>query len=677
MTLNQTENLPMKKFSLLAVLFLLATAVLCQRPFKFGKVTDQELNLASCDFFPAAKSMILGEFGDLKFRYDDDKGWQYKLQVTKRVKIFDVADARDQANIKIKLYQPTKGANKEELVEIKGFVYNQTGGAIEKEKLGRKEVFETRLNDYWIEKSFAVPNVVEGTVFEYTYSVISDYLYNLKEWNFQGRVPVKYSEFKYTIPQYFNYQSNQLGGAHNVASDEAMTQERFTYSYTTLSDGLFGSSQITGGEGSPNQKSSFTSQSKKTSMAMSNVPPVEEEPYQTNFSDIPSRLEFQLISTHFPSRGVRFVADSYENFNQEVLQWEGLGDRLDKGKFLPQMEVELSGKSDLDKAISIYDHICSKMTWDGYNAITSKKAGKIAYSEGKGNVAAINLTLIALLRNYGIKAYPIILSTRGHGTIHPVYPILEDFNYLIVAVNIDGKNHLLDASSNYSFGQIPLKCRNGKGWLVSESGGQMVDLKATSQLKKYTTFVFDVNDQLKVDANQTLSGYAAYDFADKDSITTLNRFKDNLSVDDYNIEKVEMEKSKSDQIKFHYELTQELEDEIYIQPFIEGTILENPFKRDARTSIVDFPYTQSYRVVAQINLPEGYVAEVPEPARVNLPDKKGVFSYRVTNAPDKITIISDVKVNQSIFGANDYGYLKQFYQMVTDKNQELVVLTKK
>ena len=65
---------------------------------------------------------------------------------------------------------------------------------------------------------------------------------------------------------------------------------------------------------------------------------------------------------------------------------------------------------------------------------------------------------------------------------------------------------------------------------------------------------------------------------------------------------------------------------------------------------------------------------MPEPALVKLPKNKGVFLYNATKNGNTISIVSDLKINQSTFSITEYPNLKKFYEMVADKNQELVVL---
>ena len=131
-------------------------------------------------------------------------------------------------------------------------------------------------------------------------------------------------------------------------------------------------------------------------------------------------------------------------------------------------------------------------------------------------------------------------------------------------------------------------------------------------------------------------------------------------------------------ITMEYDLTKDFEDEdiIYLQPIFQGSILSNPFQREERTSVIDFPYAQSYKVISQIIVPEGYKTELPEGANVALPNQGGSFVYNVSQTGNMISIVSQVNINQTYFTPNEYPALKQFYQIVTDKNQELVVLSK-
>ncbi|NQZ75389.1 MAG: hypothetical protein HRT61_04650 [Ekhidna sp.] len=615
--------------------------------------------------------MKLGEMGFLEFRFDDDsKQFQYYLDYSARIKVFDVTDA-SQGDIKIRLYQPENNFSVEKVYGFKANVYNLVNGKVEKQKVEKKELFSKRINDYWIELSVAIPNIQAGTIFEYSYKKLSDFTYNLTDWIFQDDIPVAKSSFTYTIPEYFKYQQNFLGNTYNVESESSKFEETFNYSVANnLGNGQFGVGV---------QRGSITSQSTKTTVQMSNIMPLEDEPYSVNRSDIPSRIEFQLVSTSYPNQPTEVVAGNYDKFNAELLSRTDLGSVMKKGGFLPkELDLEIQSLGNENRIAFLYKHIQKSIKWDGFKGYLSSEVGKITYNNGEGSVSDINLTLIALLRNYDIEASPVIFSTRGNGTIHPVYPSYDEFDYVIAAIELPNQLILLDASSSLPLGILPLKCRNGKGWLVHHNRGRMIDLKSKSIYSVSSTNKCQISDEkVSIEANKTFKDYASLSRSKQDSISMVESFKKEISNSDFSVLNVSLlDYAVGESTSYDYSLEAEMADEIYFQPILDGTVLENPFKREKRTSIIDFPYNQSYRVVTQVNYPKDYKVELPESTRFNLPDKKGSFSYSVSQTDGVITVISNLKVSAKEFGINEYPALRQFYQLVADKNQELIVFTK-
>lgn len=639
-------------------------------PFKIGKVSEEELLLEKCDFYPDAHSMILAEYGKLDFVYNDDKGFQYQMEVSVRKKIFKITDA-DQGNVKIRLYEPAKGSSKEEISSLKSYTYNLVDGKVEKEKLDNKEYYTKRLNDYWVEISFAIPNIKDGTVIEYAYTKTSDYLMNLSTWYFQNDIPTAHSEFRYTIPEYFNYQTSQLGNVYHGETENDIHRETFTYSWET--HGALG--KVSRG------KDTFTSNSKYTRFVLNNIPPMEDEPYMNNKSDVPSRLEFQLVSTNFPNSTMEIVAGNYTKFNQEMISHSALGDRLKNGNFTKDFQNKISGTS-LEKAGQVYEQISNHFNWNKIYTYLSPDAGRPAYNSGEGNVADINLTLTAALRVFGIIAYPVILSTRGSGTVHPIYPSHDDFNYVITAVAIDDVIYLCDATSKLPFGQLPLRCRNGNGWLIKENGGQWINLKSNSTYEEVTVLNSEINEnQLITHVSQKEVGYAAHKAISEIGKNSVEEFSKNISArfTDAELQNFKIsETTYSQPLNIEYDIVKENTDAniLYIQPIMLGTLLENPFKREERISPIDFPYGQSYKVISTFTIPDGYTVELPEAAIIKLPEDHATFMYSTSQLGNKINIVSNLQVTKTDFSTLDYPNLKKFYQLVAEKNQEPIVISR-
>ena len=58
----------------------------------------------------------------------------------------------------------------------------------------------------------------------------------------------------------------------------------------------------------------------------------------------------------------------------------------------------------------------------------------------------------------------MLLATRKRGLPKKTHPVMNDFNYLVAKVDIDGETYLLDATDKYMpFGMLPFRCLNYYG----------------------------------------------------------------------------------------------------------------------------------------------------------------------------------------------------------------------
>ncbi|VXD19825.1 conserved hypothetical protein [Marinoscillum sp. 108] len=640
---------------------------------KFGKLDMQELTLKECSFYPEAKAMVIAEYGDLRFNYLNDN-WTTKFTITRRIKIF-TTEGKNQANVSIRLYDPVDGGIHERLSSVKAITHNLVDGRIEKTPLNQSEVFRTRLSDHRTEISFTLPNVQVGSVIDYEIILISNYLSVLFPWKFQKSIPTKVSEIRYVIPEYFNYITSQLGTSIELTKETNSVHESFKYKWES-EPGIGGNKAVAiGAENSVSKEQRFVAR---------NILPLEDEPNINNKPDLPARLEFQLVSSQMPNSAVKFYADNYESFTKDILTWESFGKTLDQGAFASPAIKELRADSVSDLASAIYHWIQNHFSFTNEYGVTNNKAGKIAFNEGSGNVPAINLTLIAALREAGINAYPIILSTRGHGIPHPVYPNYEDFNYVIVGVKTEAGLILADATTKLSFGTIPERCLNGKGWLVDNEFGQWVDLKKEAHYSSEVSINMTLEEtQITSELHITHKNYAGVTTWEQvDSIGATNFIQEiDQKLSDWDIENFNIKSgTKESKEHFEFEITASrainANKRIYISPFILGMPLENPFRRPERVAPIDFPYGFEYRVIAQIKIPDGYSAILPESGVFKLQSNDGSFIYSTNQVGNTINLVGIFKISKTEFNPNEYQNLKQFYQLVTDKNQELIVLNR-
>ncbi len=512
-----------------------------------------------------------------------------------------------------------------------------------------------------------MPDVREGSVIEYKFILESDYISNLYEWHFQEDIPVRYSSYKFLVPEFFIYNHRQLGNVVQLESESEYRDESFIYSYTT--------SQAF--QPSVKKKATLPSRSQYQQMTTTNIKALQNEPLMNNRSILPSRIESQLITVKMPNSAPEQVARTYEQFSNTLLDWGTFGAVLSGGGFAKEKISTMSPQmNSIDKVNELYNWIRSSVTFNNVYGFSSSNSNRKLFREGKGSVADINLTLIAVLRQAGIEANPVILSTRGSGVPHPVYPSYEDFNYVIAGIEVDDKFIMADATSQLPLGAIPSKCMNWKGWLVSDEGeGRWIDLKAGAK-ESYTVqtdISFDNGEILKT-CNVKFGEYALY----KEMGKLLKSEEDYRSsiASNFSSDNVEIN-SESNGLKWKVESSIDMDDEIvYLNPIEYGAITDNPFKRETRFSNVDFNYGISRTIIAKVVVPDGYSAELPEPTAIGLPNRAGRFVYSIQKNGNIVTVLSQYSLKETEFTAGEYPALKQFYQLMVDKNNEPIVIKK-
>lgn len=647
----------MKQF-ILYLLLGMPVLLLAQKPFYKKDVSIEDLELASCSFYPEAQSMILGKFGELSVLYTEGKGFIYQLKVTVRKKIFEKGD-EDAGNIKIYLNSSKNGRQEEIIKNVKAYTYNLVDGDIEKTKMGKDALFQTQVSDYLKEVSFALPNIQAGSVLEYSYQINSEYLVNLQTWYFQEDVPIAFNRFIYQIPEYLNYQINQLGQYIRLEDEKKLTTVTYNVSFTDV-------------------------RTQRRILTAVNVPPVENEPYMNNWVDVPSRIKFQLISINFPGQLEEKIAGNYQQFNQDLMEAESFGRRINKNGLAPSLITPLSNLSETDKAIRILTYIQKKLSWNSYSSFTSGANGKEVLKKGSGSAGEINLTMIALMREAGLKANPVVLSTRGNGIVHPVYPNYQDFNYVVAAVEIDGQQYLADGACSHPLGLLPERCLNGKGWMVGNKQGTWIAMK--SNLLYKTRYFFETS--LAEENIQTAVRYKAEDYGAIDCMLDFGEqgeddyalaIKDRYENWETGAVELEVPEKLKDGFGYQLQMTSPIEDEdlIYLTTFPEGVVTENPFKNETRFSMIDLPYGYQKRAVTKIVIPEGYEVDFPESMKISLPGDAGSFTFRSNLGGQDLMLQSSFKMTKKEFTPEEYEALRAFYEMMVEKNTEMVVLKKK
>ncbi|MFO7829405.1 MAG: hypothetical protein R6V23_12340, partial [Bacteroidales bacterium] len=272
---------------------------------KFGKVSKDELKMQKYQNDTSADAVILSDIGELYFQYNNyrnPKGFQYYFQRHLRIKIFN-KNALNYGNHNIYLFH--SGNNKEKLKSFNAYSFNIENGKISKDKIKKKDLLTEQFNKNKDVVKCIMPNVKEGTILDIYYEIESDYLYYLREWQFQYNIPVAWSEIKVTIPEFFDYK-HFFKGYYDLTINN----------YNFYIDQVFKIDYVDkSANSSYGQRNSWelNSHSKIMHFAAENVPSFKNEPYNPSNENYIFKLFFELAQTKFPRSPVESYAKSWKS----------------------------------------------------------------------------------------------------------------------------------------------------------------------------------------------------------------------------------------------------------------------------------------------------------------------------------------------------------------------------
>ncbi|HVF97695.1 MAG TPA: transglutaminase domain-containing protein, partial [Flavisolibacter sp.] len=442
---------------LLTVLF--GTFSLCaytqESPFlKFGKVTPAHLQTKVYTLDSAASAVVLSDVGDASVE-GNTKGWFSVITTRHKVVHILAKNGYDEANVEIPLY--TSGDDEERLEDVKAVTYNLDGGKIVESKLERSNVFTEKRNKNLIIKKFTLPNVKEGSIVEFQYKVSSDFIQHIDPWIFQGSAPCLWSEFKFSVPQFFSYAFLSRGYVKAFLSNKKDRAAQFSVRQAS-------------GTG-PTESYLFTSGVTDHRWVLKDVPELKQESFTSTLENHISKIEFQLSSQNDPLTP-RDYRGSWAGLTKELMESDHFGNGIkgSNGWLSNDLKFITAGAStEMDKAKKIYQYVRDGFTCTDYIAVYADQSVKNVFKTKKGSVSEINLLMTAMLRAAGLNADPVILSRTGRGYTYDLYPMLSRFNYVVTQLVVDGKTLYLDATHNgLGFGKLLPECYNGHARVVNE-----------------------------------------------------------------------------------------------------------------------------------------------------------------------------------------------------------------
>ncbi|MBI5856660.1 MAG: DUF3857 domain-containing protein [Sphingobacteriales bacterium] len=660
---------------------------------RFGKVEAADFDLSAYKFDPEAGALIISDAGKTEFVVNKEQRFALQFKRQTRIKIIN-QKGFDAATIEIPLY--TDGHDEEKIEGFKAVTYNLENGNVTETKVSSKDVFTERVNKNWILRKFTFPSLKEGSIIEYSYTINSNYIINLQEWEFQGEYPRLWSEYEVNIPEYFQYSNIAQGYLAFTVNKAEQTQQIFTFEEATS---FVPGNMARSATSNPYQKiinsgEKFTMTAKVfiNKWAIKDVPGLRPEKFTSSYKNYISKINFQLSSVKFPDRQPQIFYSSWEDLNRQLLENDDFGVPLNKSNNWMDDDIKAivgGSTNDLDKAKKIVAYLKNNFTCTG-NGIYLTDNFKNIFSNKKGNVADINLLLLSILRHEKIKAEPVILSTRSNGYVNELYPIIDRFNYVICEAQIEGKKYYMDATqAKMGFGYLPLKCYNGYSRIISSEEPRPVYLLTDSVQETKRTTVFIVNDDNNNWVGSFSSELGYYGSADvRDELAEKGKEEYYKKIKTTLPAEIEIRNPAAEPVNdFEKPLTVSFEfdlkfnkdnDLIYFNPLLSEGMKDNPFKSAERKYPVEMPFAQNIQYIANIDIPSGYeVEELPKREKIIFNDGEGLYEYIIQKNGNTIMMQCRFRLSLATYLPDDYAGLRDFYGNVVKKQSEVIVFRKK
>ncbi len=656
----------MKLSLLLLLLLCLLTAAAQQKITPFGKAEKADFEITDCDFDKGAAALVLLDIGDTHYDKGNFGYSVFKTVFERRIRL-KILSAKGiaHANVRIPFYNYN---NEERIAAFNALTYNiDSAKKIKITAVAKSGFYIKRIDKYYSELIIVFPAVKPGSVIEYQYKMERETMGQVKDWFFQGVLPVKYSRYQITIPQIFRFTVQPFVIDNMEEESKVITQRIST------------------------QKGFIQTQSVKTNYIMHNLPAIPIEPYMNSPKEYMQRLEFQLSQIDYGNGNIDNLRKKWSDVVDNLLQHDDFGKQLEQpiADMANLNKMAMAMPDTLQRIRFLFNALRKKMQWNNEESIYTQYGIAKAWLLKKGNTADINLLLLKLLKAAGIDAKPVLLSTKDNGLVNIKLPSPDQFNTVMVYINAADKSIVLDATDTVSsIWVMPQKIANTRGFIVEgERGNWQTFFNGNSKYKITAAIQAQITDSGKMSGMGLISSfdYAKTQHIEKwgDAINAIKNLKINHNGLSINIEGYEMINANEDslpleqKIKFSAQLNGTGSYRYFTVNLFSG-LDENPFTAEERITDIDFGFNQEYILFGSYNIPDDYVFEVqPENVLLIMPDTSIIFSRRVITDGNLLNVRISAEFRKPYYNADTYPDFAAFYKKMFARLNEQVVIKKK
>jgi hypothetical protein len=607
----------------------------------YGKVDKADLDMTTCDFEKDANAEVLFDKGNVYFTSD----YTIVFERHTRIKIFN-EKGNESANIKIQYY---RGTDLQLLSGMQAETINSDNGTIQITKVDKKQIFTKAVDKERAEVSFAFPNVKPGSIIEYKYVLSSDNLGFFPDWVFQNDIPTRYSELDSSVPNDLYYKSLVMVNMPYVKNTDQVK-------------------------------------------ALANIPSLRDEPFMSSRIDNAQRIYYELMSINVPGY-MKDFATSWKKVGEDEAGFDDFEGQI-RRKLAGEDEILTKAKSlssEPEKIAYIFNRVKNNMKWNDLDARFTDDGTSEAWTKKTGNSTEINLMVCHLLQKAGVKALPMLVSTRENGKVNPAYPSRYQFDRTVAYIPVDSANYyVLDATNKYNlYNEVPSELLNTFGFYVDGPNNdfKLVFLQKVSPVRQSILVTAEIKPDGKMTGTAQFSsfGYNRIDAVERYKTDGEEKYIDYLRDGDNNlkISAVKFENMEVDtlpltqNVDFSLTLAGSDENYIYFNPNVLCGLHSNPFLNENRTTDIDFKYRNVYSINGIYKIPAGYKTDaMPKSVSMAMSDKSITFKRMVAEQDGSIVVRYTISYQSSLFFKQNYGELHEFYKKMHEMLNEQIVLKK-
>ena len=646
----------MKKILLPLTFFCLSFQLFAGIP-PYGKVTLDELKNEYCPFDSAAGAYYIYDYGKVDFIGDFGEIERYAKRKA-RIKIIDQSMVQH-GDLRIMMSGP---GHVNTLQDVELTCYNlEDDGSISSTTVTKKDAQINEISPTMRIYSIPAPNVREGSVIEYKYTIKSMRPF-IEDWHFQKEIPVETSRLTLEVNHLYSYVFMKQGD-YNFDLDTSYIEElKFKYMHRAH----------------PVMVNIFE---------VSNIPPLVNEPFCLNPNNYRYALIPQLSKINL-NRMNRSFLTTWEEVSKTLYSTDGFGGFVGSRRELYKMAKPFDTIKDIkQRTEAVVNYVKSNFTWQGYFSINSNLSLNDVLERKAGNSVELNLLLKELLYACEIPSYAVALSNREFGQIVYEYPFIDQLNNIVVIAEMDGDRVLLDATNDdLDWNLIPPSCVNEYGLVIDgKEPANFVSLTPKTQSKKQTTTQISLHEEKMMFTGEfrvKCTGYEKLKMRTELSKGGYNNLHNSIqdSWHDTQLDSMFLANSGDDgAFEVHGKLkvnAEQIGDRILIWPVLFEPILISPFKEGKRTLPIEVENALTSSDMLSIEIPDGYkVEELPESFSVALEDKSLIAMFKTSVSGNRINVLSSVYIKQNFYPVSQYdGIVKIFNKLASSHNKRISLI---